>query len=342
MPCHNFAAPQGRVVELVLESSRLHDNMLGDPGKRIVSVYLPRDYERKDSFYPLVVDLAAFGGSGLKRLAWQGFGESVPQRIDRLIAQGHMGPVVAVFPDCFTSLGGNQYVDSTALGAWESFLVHDLVPRIETEFRVARGRRHRAVLGKSSGGYGALIQGMRHAEVWGAVACHSGDMGFEWLYLRDFPLALDVLARFGSDVGSFLDHVQTTKKLSSKEFTTLMVLAMSASYDPDPHAVAGIRLPVDLRTCVLDSLAWERWLAHDPLRLVENPQCLDSLRRLSGLFFDCGSRDQYGLHYGARRLHDRLTALDVPHQFEEFDDDHSGVDYRLDVSLPFLFRRIAT
>jgi hypothetical protein len=37
-----------------------------------------------------------------------------------------MPPVVVAFPDCFTRLGGNQYINSASTGAWEDFLLHDV------------------------------------------------------------------------------------------------------------------------------------------------------------------------------------------------------------------------
>jgi hypothetical protein len=64
------------------------------------------------------------------------------------------------------------------------------------------------------------------------------------------------------------------------------------------------------------------------------------LRSLRGIYVDCGTRDQYHLHYGARILHERLREVRIPHHYEEFDDDHSSVGYRLDVSLPWLYEKI--
>ena len=339
MPKHHFDRPRGRVVEIEVESTALADNMLGDPSTRTVAVYLPQGYDDSDEHYPLFVDLAAFTSSGLKRMAWTAFGQSVPQRVDRLVAEGRMGPVVIAFPDAFTSLGGNQYVDSIALGAWERFLVEDLVPRLERDFRVRGGPENRAVYGKSSGGYGALVQGMRHAEHWGALACHSGDMGFDQLYLRDFPGALDGLARYGG-IGPFLEHVAGCPSLRGSDFHTLMIVAMGASYDPDPSAPGGARLPVDPHTGELDPERWAAWLAHDPVQMIEKPEARDALASLHGVFIDCGRHDQYFLHYGARRLVKALERHGVPHTYEEFDGTHSGIDYRLDTSLPFLYEAL--
>ena len=54
------------------------------------------------------------------------------------------------------------------------------------------------------------------------------------------------------------------------------------------------------------------------------------------LFVDCGTKDQYNLVYGARRLHATLEREGVPHIYEEFPDNHSSTDYRMDRSLPIL------
>lgn len=341
MPIHNFRRPRGRVVEISIASERLGANLLGDPAERVVAVYLPEAYDREPSRrFPLLVDLAAFTGSGLKRLAWTAFGESVPQRLDRLESEGRLGPVVVAFPDAFTSLGGNQYVDSAVLGHWETFIAHDLVDALEREFRLLGGPKHRAIYGKSSGGYGALRQGLFHADRWSALACHSGDMGFDIAYRRDFPATADALARYGGDIAAFLDGVRRAAKVSSGDLQAMMTIALAASYDPDPDAPAGAVLPFDLDTCTLDHERWERWLEHDPLRIIESERAQTNLRGVS-LFFDCGRRDQYFLHYGNRAFSQRLHSLAIEHHYEEFDDNHSSIDYRLDQSLPRLYRLIS-
>ncbi len=74
--------------------------------------------------------------------------------------------------------------------------------------------------------------------------------------------------------------------------------------------------------------------------MLEQTACQAALRSLRGLFIDCGSKDQYGLHYGARAFVRSLRALGIRCRFDEFDDDHSGIDYRLDLSLPFLYQAI--
>ncbi len=341
MPRHAFEPPRGRVEMVSIESQAVADNLVGDPATRSVAVYLPEGYEDSDADYPLFVALAGFTGSGLKQLNWQLFGENLPQRVDRLVAAGEMGPVIVAMPDGFTGLGGNQYVDSVALGRWEEFVLEEMIPLLESRFRVRADPRSRAVFGKSSGGYGAMIHGLKHGDRWGAIACQSGDMGFEIAYQRDFPMTLSALARHDGDPQRFVQSMLDAEKLAGGDIHALMILAMGASYDPDPDAALGIRLPVDPQTCELIPERWERWLEHDPLRLIDREACRESLKKLRAVYIDCGSRDQYHLQYPARAFVRKLKALGIGHTYEEFDDTHSGIDYRLDRSLPFLYRGVS-
>jgi len=280
------------------------------------------------------MDLVGYMGSGASHTNWRPFGLNLPERLDRLLAAGAIQPAVVVMPDGFTSLGGNQYVDSTGVGAYMSWLCDEVVPFVEAHFAVARDRRRRAVFGKSSGGYGALVHGMLRPDVWGALASHSGDAYFEYAYLTDFPRLLRELLNVDGDPARLLEAVASKEKLGSDLSHALMSLGMAATYDPDPDAPLGFQLPVDALTGRVREDRWTNWLRWDPVRMV--PDHLEALRSLRGVYVDCGRRDQYHLLWGARMVHAALDAGGVAHRYEEFDDDHSDVDYRMDQSLPFL------
>ena len=336
MPSHNFALPRGTIEYLEIKSQALTNNVLGDPVNRSVAIYLPEGYSSSNEEYPLLVDIVGFTGSGFGHVAWKAFQETVPQRIDRLKAEGKMGNVIVALPDCFTSLGGNQYIDSAVLGNWAEFLTMEMLSAIQSKYRVKRGRDHRGLFGKSSGGYGAIVHGMLYADSWGAIACHSGDMAFDLCYLPEMPGVLMKSREKG--IEAFLDDFRMGKKVG--DFHTMMMLAMAATYDPDPDAPYGIRLPVTPDTCELIEERWQRWLAWDPVELIERADVQTNLKSLNGLYIDCGSRDQYKLVFGARQLVKRLKALDINHRYEEFADNHSSVDYRMDESLPYLYDRL--
>jgi S-formylglutathione hydrolase FrmB len=331
-----FQGPTGSVHRLIVESEVLKANILGDPTARAVDVYVPAGSD--GGGLPLLVDLVGITSSGLSQTNWQAFRENMPERLDRLIGEGALPPVVVAFPDCFTRIGGNQYINSAATGAWEDFLTHEMLPAIEQRFGCG-GAGRRGVYGKSSGGYGAIMHAMRHADVWAAAACHSGDMGFELCYLPDMPATLRSLAGSENSIEKWWRGLEEAKKRPDGSFTTLNVLAMAASYDPDPEQFLGMRLPVTFDTCEVIQDRWANWMRHDPVVAVETLG--SNLHKLKALFIDCGERDQFNLLYGARRLHRRLDELGVAHRYEEFPDNHSGVDYRMDVSLPFLVNALA-
>ncbi len=360
----------GTVVVLEHESRVLADNPLGDPTTRRLAVWLPHEYDQGGTHgrgrrFPVVYDLVGFTGTGIAHLNWKPFSENLAERAARLIRERRMGPMIIAFPDCFTALGGNQYVNSSAIGRYADFLLQEVIPLIDREFRTLASRDHRGCFGKSSGGYGVMIHGMKYTAHWGAIANHSGDAYFEFVYAADWPNTLNELGKYrrparkegpyshrleaveerllaeGLDDGRvrrFLEAVWKKPKLDKHEGHAIMNLCMAATYDPDPASPNGFRLPFHLESGALLPERWQRWLQHDPVRLV--PRHARNLRRLHGIYVDCGWRDQYQIHYGCRQLSRALEMASVPHHYEEFDDDHSDVDYRMDVSLPFLYRAL--
>ena len=332
----NANTPRGAVHRLSLESEVLKSNLLGDPTTRDIDVYVPHGHDGKG--LPLLVDVVGFTAGGPVHANWKNFGENLPERLDRLIAEGAMGPCVVAFPDCFTKLGGNQYVNSVAVGRWDDFLRDEMAPFVETRFGCG-GPGKRGVFGKSSGGYGAMIHALLHPDFWSAAAVHSGDMGFELMYRHEFVPVLRALAKTGGDIGQWVDAFWAAKKTKDSDVHIIMILAQAASFDPDPGAPYGVRLPVTMDTCEIIEERWKNWLAWDPLTLVETHG--SDMKRMKALYIDCGDMDQYNLVYGARRMHRRLEALGVPHVYEEFPDNHSSVDYRMDVSLPLLAKALS-
>ena len=366
MPIKRPKGPPGRVVMLEHTSEILKGNRLGDPHVRPLHVWLPAQYDdprHAATRFPVLYDLVGFTGSGPAHVNWKAFGENVPERAARLVHEQEMEPVVIVFPDCFTALGGNQYVNSSAIGSYADYLTREIVPFVDANFRTLASRDHRGCFGKSSGGYGAIVHGMRYPRTWGAVVDHSGDSYFDFVYRSDWPNTLNVLAKYarpareagpvdvvarsmrtgdGIDDGriaAFLDALWKKTKLAGVDGHAVMNLCMAATYDPDPAAPNGFRVPFDLETGELIPARWKQWLANDPIHMVRRHA--EALRSLRGIYIDCGWADQYHIQYGTRILSKRLAEVGIEHAYEEFDDTHSDIDYRMDVSLPFLARALS-
>ena len=328
----------GRVVLHQFESALLAGNPLGDSATREVPVYLPPTYDDDaERTYPVLVALAGFTGTGRSFLNYDWYQESLPQRLDRLIGSGAMPPVVVLMVDGMTRVGGNQYVDSAAVGPWASHIVDELLPWAESTYRLTPGREHRGVFGKSSGGYGSMMMALEHADRFAAIASHSGDCYFEYCYGTEFPKAIDGLRQAGG-LEAFLAGLRGHGKFPGRYFATLNIVAMAHFYSPDPEAPCGVALPFDLDTGERDDAVFARWLTRDPVRLVEKHA--EALRSMRLLWIECGSRDEWHLHHGARILASRLRDFDVPHEHHEFDDNHRSLNYRYDESLPALARAI--
>jgi enterochelin esterase-like enzyme len=330
--------PQGEVVCFKHQSEVLKGNIWSDPAERDFHVYLPPGYSGSDEPYVALWDFAAFTNAGPGHLNWRNQGENLPQRLDRLIGSGEMPPVVVPMPDCYTSLGGNQYVNSPSVGRYADYVVNELVPFLSGHVNVINARNGRGVFGKSSGGYGALVHAMYYPDTWGGLASHAGDIGFEWVYRPEFPRTAAVLSALGGDPYRFLKNFWRKKSPGSLDYSTLLTLAMAASYDPGDSPETAIQLPFDLHTCELDDARWSQWLSHDPLNLLESH--VVQLNALKMLYIDVGSRDQYNIQYGTRAFVRRLEKLGIGHHFEEFDGTHSGMDWRLDISLPKLAKAL--
>jgi enterochelin esterase family protein len=182
---------------------------------------------------------------------------------------------------------------------------------------------------------------MRHPEVIEAVACHAGDMAFEYAYLPNFPKLVRAAWRHGG-ISGFLEHFAASHKKRGKLFDAMEVLAMASCYSPDPSEPNGIALPFDLWSGALREEVWARWLEKDPVRMVDEPRWQQALRGLRLLFLDAGTQDEFNLDVGARQLVAKLRRLGVGHVYEEFDDGHMGTSYRYDVSLPQLWRALSS
>jgi len=151
--------------------------------------------------------------------------------------------------------------------------------------------------------------------------------------------ALRALAGTENSIEKWWQQLEAAKKSPDGSGKVINVLAMAASYDPDPTQFLGIRLPVTFDTCEIIEERWANWMRQDAIVAVETQG--EGLHRLKALYVDCGERDQFNLLYGARRFVRRLNELGIPHRYEEFPDNHSGVDYRMDESLPFLAQALA-
>jgi enterochelin esterase family protein len=323
---------QGTVKILRHESKVLKGNPLNDAHIRDLCVYLPPDYEASDEDFPVVYCLTGFTGRGKMFLNDNAFTPNLAERLDNLITENKIKPMIAVMPDCFTYYGGSQYINSSATGNYEDYLTEEIVPFVDENFRTINDKNSRAVMGKSSGGYGALIMAMRHSDIFGLACSTSGDAYFEFCY---FPGIAEGFRAIKGDPKALIEKFWREDARKGKDdFAALNTIGMSACYSPNENSELGFDLPFDLETGEMRYDVWERWLAHDPVRLVEKHA--DDLKSLKLLYIDAGTRDEFALDLGARILCKKLKDSDVPFLHEEFEDGHMQIAYRQNRSLELI------
>ncbi|MEM0156235.1 MAG: alpha/beta hydrolase-fold protein [Thermoplasmataceae archaeon] len=318
---------------LRFESHSLRGNPLNDPTQRDILLFRP-DKIREGS--PLLIGLTGFGGGARSFLNYSPLSQNFTDILDALKKSGKLHDAIIVIPDCFTSLGGNQYLNSDAVGAYEDFIVKEVVPRFKSEF----GTGNTGLFGKSSGGFGAYTLSVRNPEVFQGFADHSGDAGFEYCYFPDFPDSIREFRRAGG-VGKWFEEFSRSVNKSRKKYVApLNVLAMAAFYSANRQSAdMMIDLPFSLETGEMLDDVIERWKKFDPARnITEN---IGKIRNMKAVYLDVGSEDEFRINFGMNKMHRILSESGVSHFYEEFEDGHFNISYRYEQSLAYLAERLS-
>jgi len=331
----------GRFEEHAFESEVLKGNALDDPHLRPLWVYLPPGYdEDEERRYPSIYVIQGLTG---QLDMWRNrtpFRRTFPELADELFARGESPPAILVWVDAWTSLGGSQFIDSPGTGRYHTHIVEELVPFVDARYRTLPEAAHRGIAGKSSGGYGAMVNPMLRPDVFGGLATHAGDALFEMCYLPDFRKSVRTLRdKYEGSFDTFWEDFRSRPAFTKDSDATLLNdWCMAACYSADEDGT--VQLPYDTDTGELRPEVWEHWLAWDPVRMA--PERPDALRSLRAIYIDCGKRDQYFLDLGAEAFRRELEAVGVTdYFFELFDATHSGIEYRYPLGLKYLAERLS-
>jgi S-formylglutathione hydrolase FrmB len=319
----------GALDRLVIESEALASNPLGDPNRRPLYVYRsPGVVSGAATDVPAVYVLQGFSGQVDMWLSRPGLDLTDIERLDALWATPEQAApdAVVVFVDAWTSLGGSQFLNSSATGNYTDYICDEIVPFVDARYPIDPSRR--AVAGKSSGGYGAMVLPMLRPGIFSALATHCGDALFEVGYVPDFPKAVRALRDgFDGSYERFLEAYRSRERFDYERFgDALNMYAMAACYSPDPSEPTAVQLPFDVRTGRLVPDVWQRWLEHDPVRMA--PNHAETLRALKLIYIDAGLHDEYHLDLGAQAFADTLGDLDIGSVFELYPGGHRGTSYR--------------
>lgn len=335
---------KSQVVTLIHESKVLKRNPLHDPYKRELLVYLPPSYQRSNKAYPTIYLISGYTGFGRMNMNVSAYTENIQERLDRLINTRQIKEMMVVMPDCFTLYGGNQYINSAGTGNYEDYLIKEIVPFVDKNFRTMPQGGSRCIIGKSSGGYGAMWLSMRNPDIFGLMVSHAGDAAFEYCYLPDFPKCLMALQHYGKGHKAVQNFIKKELRARNKKpgyfYPILLTIGMAAHYSPNlKRKEYNFDLPFDINTGELISSVWNKWLKYDPVRLVDKYK--DNLKKLRLIFVDSGTKDEYNMYVGARIFADKLKANGIKCIHQEFDDGHGNIQYRYDVSFKYISDRFS-
>jgi S-formylglutathione hydrolase FrmB len=332
----------GQLEEHVIVSELLRDNPLGDPHERPLWVYLPPGYDDDpDRRYPAVYVIQGYAGH---LTMWRNrvpFRQPFPETADAVFARAEAPPALVVYVDAWTSYGGSQFVDSPGTGRYHSYLCDEVVPWVDGRYRTLAEPAHRAIMGKSSGGFGAMITPMLRPDLFGALATHAGDALYELSYIPGFAKAVRLLRDYDADIWRWWEEFRSRVAFTKEaDMVLLEVLGVAACFSA--HEDGSVELPFDPRTGAVRDDAWARWLDWDPVRMV--PRYAGALRSLRAIWIDAGTRDENYLDLGADAFRAALREIGVADEvirFELFDAGHGGIEYRYPLSLAWLCQRIS-
>ena len=332
----------GRIDEQVITSELLRANPLGDPYERPVWVYLPPGYDDEPArAYPSVYVIQGYTGHVTMWRNRSAYRQPFPETADAVFAGGQAPPAIVVYVDAWTAYGGSQFVDSPGTGRYHSYLCDEVVPWVDARYRTLPEAAHRAIMGKSSGGFGAMITPMLRPDLFGALATHAGDSLYELCYIPEFGKAVRHLRDYDGDIWRWWDDFRSRVSFTKEaDHDLLMLLGVSACFSARPDGT--VELPFDPRTGALREEVWQRWLDWDPVRMV--PTYADALRSLKAIWIDAGTRDEWFLDIGAEAVRAALRDVGVADdkiKFELFDATHMAIDYRYPLSLAWLCQRMS-
>src|SRR5205085_3593639 len=261
---------------LSFTSEALRGNPLGDPHVRPLHVYVPEDTSRR---YPSVYVIQGMTGIADAWFNVEPWSPSYPDRISQLAPEA-----VVVLVDAFTAIGGSQFLDSPAIGSYHTYLCDEIVPYVDERLPTS-GRR--GLHGKSSGGYGAMVNAMLRPDLFHGFATHAGDALFEVSYRRNFPEAVRLLRdRYDGSFERFWEEFRSGRPPKSSDHVLLDVWAMAAAY-------SGGELPFDVDTAEMRAEVWARWLEWDPVRMARDPRNAAALRGMRAIWVDAGRSDEF-------------------------------------------------
>jgi enterochelin esterase family protein len=321
---------EARLEVIQLHSRALQGNPLHDPATRLVPVFLPSQ-ATNGARLPIVYYLPGYGNSTEGFIAdsnvWLKFTQKIADEVT---------PVIIVMADGKTRWGGSQYLNSPAQGNYEDYVCQEIVSAVESHFPAPDGGVRRIIAGHSSGGFGALRLGMARQKQFDGVIAMSPD--------SDFPtshLPLVTVPAVSNVPLAEINAIAAGKEPVPSDGDLTYALGLSAAYAPRDFPHRGEFEWLYDNRGRFRSKVWHRWLANDPLTIVEkNPHAFGVGQ---SIYLEGASKDEYSANIGAREIFEVLNHEGFHCTFYEPPGHHSDhILERLRRGLEWVFARPLT
>lgn len=315
---------------LKIQSEILKDNPLGDPTSRRNPCLIPIE----KGAYKAVLYLSGFSGNGAKSFNFRSFERNLIQEIDRWTSAETIKPHCYLFLDAWTFWGGSQFINSVGCGNYESYILEEVVSQFEESLK-AEGYEisEWAVLGGSSGGYGALHLCSRFPKKFKHCLAIAPDSDFELSLRPEIHHALPFIESWGGIAKIAEDLKSGELSPSKRHFHTVMnVIGMAACYSKISDEGQPV-IPLSKEGDFNEEL-WSEWLKKDPLHFLADRT--KNLNALKTLFLSVGEFDQFLLQFGARKIRKLLQENKIDFTYEEFQGNHFDLGKRRKKALSML------
>ena len=150
----------------------------------MAAVVLPDSYKKNNSSYPVLYLLHGGGGH---------FRDWLTSTPDKMLVKNladHFNLIV-VMPEGETF---GWYLNSTINkeNQFESYIIEDVIGKIDKTYRTVKDRKGRVITGLSMGGHGSLYLSSRHPDLFCAAGSMSGAVDLNW---TNWKIPADFLTR---------------------------------------------------------------------------------------------------------------------------------------------------
>jgi enterochelin esterase-like enzyme len=301
-------ATKSTVQRIKVHGKGLEGNLSGDSADRSVSVYLPAGYSKNPyKRYPVIYFLHGYTDNDAKFYGFSSHWMNLVTVLDSVFAEGKVQEMIVVTPNAYSRFQGSMYSNSATTGNWEDYVAKELVSYMDKHYRTIPRADSRGLSGHSMGGYGAMRIGQKYPDVFSSIYLLSP------CCLVSGPTPAQIPA-------SYLraDSIKTYADFEKAGFGIKALFASAAAWSPNPsNPPFYIDLPV--KDGVLQPQVEAKWAANRPLNTLD--QYIYNLKKLKGIAFDAGTRDQ-GIAASIKTLDAELNKYGVKHDFEIYDGDH--------------------